>query len=70
MARSAKFEIWGGKGKWFWHVVAQNGRIVCDGSERYYSKAKAVHGARIAAKVLYAWVASQAKPMVGRPKRK
>ena len=37
--------------RWFWRLKARNGNIVCDGSQGYSSKAKALQGFRAAAKL-------------------
>ena len=31
-------------GQWYWHTVADNGKIVADGSEGYERLGKAIHG--------------------------
>ena len=41
------------KGLWYWHCVAANGRIVCDGSEGYVSKSNAVRAAKRAAALMW-----------------
>lgn len=28
----------GGSGKWYWHILARNGRIVADGGQGYITK--------------------------------
>lgn len=33
-----KVEVFETKGKWYWHLTAGNGEIVCDGGQGYSSK--------------------------------
>lgn len=36
----------GRDGKWYWHIVASNGKIIADGGEGYCSKSNAKRALR------------------------
>lgn len=38
-----KYEFWRSDGRWYWHLVARNGEIVC-ASEAYTRKRSCVRG--------------------------
>lgn len=38
-----KYEIWRSNGRWYWHLIARNGEIVC-ASESYTRKSSCLRG--------------------------
>ena len=42
-------------GGWFWTCLSPNGEIIADSSEDYYSRAKAVNGAKATAAEFLKW---------------
>jgi uncharacterized protein YegP (UPF0339 family) len=48
MKRQTQIEVYPGRhdNEWYWRLRHKNGRIMCDGSEAYYSASNAKRGAR------------------------
>ena len=50
------------KPKWYWHIVARNGRIIARSSETYTRKSGAVKSIRTAANLFYAQISTTGRP--------